>query len=88
MEIIEYLIYGCPNFTNSKIESKSKKRQEILISSSIRIIPGGSLRGVTVKALDCGSKENNFETQSRYYFLFRTNTLGKGTNPFRLQAMG
>ena len=40
-----------------------------------------------VKAMDNGIVVNEFELQSRYYVHFRTNTLGKGMNPFILQAM-
>ena len=41
-----------------------------------------------VKALDCEIEESEFELQSRYYVLFRTNTLGKGMNPLILPAKG
>ena len=41
-----------------------------------------------VKALDCGIVVSEFVLQSRYYVHFRTNTLGKGMNPFILPAMG
>ena len=34
-----------------------------------------------VKALDCGIVVREFEHQSRYDALFRTNTLGKTMNP-------
>ena len=44
-------------------------------------------RGLMVKTLDCGIVESEFELQSRYYFHFRTNTLGKGMNPLILPAM-
>ena len=45
-------------------------------------------RGVMVKATDCGIVVNEFVLQSRYYFHFRGNTLGKGMNPHILPAMG
>ncbi len=35
-----------------------------------------------VKELDCGIVVRMFELQSRDYVNFRTNTLGKGTNPY------
>ena len=38
-------------------------------------------RGVMVKAIDCGIVVSEFVLQSRYYVLFRANTLGKGMNP-------
>ena len=41
-----------------------------------------------VKAMDCGIVVNEFELQSRYYVHFRTNTLGKGMNPFISPVMG
>ena len=37
-----------------------------------------------IKALDCGIVVREFELQLRYYIHFRTNTLGKGMNPFIL----
>ena len=45
------------------------------------------LRGVMVKALDCGIVVSEFEFQSRYYVHFRTNTIGKVMNPLILPAM-
>ena len=48
----------------------------------------GCPRGVMVKAMDCGIVVREFVLQSRYYVHFRANTLGKGTNPLILQAMG
>ena len=41
-----------------------------------------------LKALDCEMIVNEFELQSRNYVHFRTNTLGKGMNPFILPAKG
>ena len=41
-----------------------------------------------VKAMDYGIVVSEFELQSRYYVHFRANTLGKGTNPFILPAVG
>ena len=49
---------------------------------------GGCPRGVMVKAMDCGIVVREFALQSRYYVHFRANTLGKGTNPLILPAMG
>ena len=49
---------------------------------------GGCPRGVMVKAMDCGIVVHEFVLQSRYYFHFRANTLGKGMNPLILPAMG
>ena len=48
----------------------------------------GCLRGVMVKAMDCGIVVREFVLQSRYYIHFRANTLGKGMNPLILPAMG
>ena len=48
----------------------------------------GCPRGVMVKAMDCGIVVSEFVLQSRYYVHFRANTLGKGTNPLILPAMG
>ena len=46
-------------------------------------------RGVMVKAMNCGIVVREFVLQSRYYVLFRANTLGKGMNPLILPpAMG
>ena len=44
------------------------------------------LRGVMVKAMDCGIVISEFELQSRVHF--PTNTLGKGMNPLILLTMG
>ena len=49
---------------------------------------GGCLRGVMVKAMDCGIIVREFVLQSRYYVHFLANTLGKGMNPLILPAMG
>ena len=46
------------------------------------------LRGVMVKAMDCGIVVSEFELQSRYYVHFQTNVLGKGRNLHILPAMG
>ena len=40
-----------------------------------------------VKVLNCSLVVSEFELQSRYYVYFRTNALGKRTNPFILPAM-
>ena len=48
----------------------------------------GCLRGVMVKAMDCGIVVSEFVLQSRYNVHFRPNTLGKGMNPLILPAMG
>ena len=48
----------------------------------------GCLRGVMVKAMDCGIVVREFVLQSRYYVHFRANTLRKGMNPLILPAMG
>ena len=47
----------------------------------------GCLRGVMVKAIDCGIVVREFVLQSRYYVHFRANTLGRGMNPLILPAM-
>ncbi len=47
-----------------------------------------TIRGVMVKAMDCGIVVRKFVLQSRYYVHFRANTLGKGMNPLILPAMG
>ena len=49
---------------------------------------GGYPRGVMVKVMDNGIVVSEFVLQSRYYVLFRANTLGKGMNPLILPAMG
>ena len=41
-----------------------------------------------VKAMDWGIVVSEFVLQSRNYFHFQTNTLGKGMNPLILPAMG
>ena len=38
--------------------------------------------------LDCGITVSEFKFQPYYHVHFRTNTLGKGMNPFILPAMG
>ena len=48
----------------------------------------GSPRGVMVKAMDGGIVVSAFVFQSRCYFHFRADTLGKGMNPLILPAMG
>ena len=45
-------------------------------------------RWVMVKALHCEIVVSEFVLQSRYYFHFRANTIGKGMNPLILPAMG
>ena len=51
-------------------------------------ILGVCLRGVMVKAMECGIVVSEFELQSGYCVHFRANTLGKGMNPLILPAMG
>ena len=43
---------------------------------------------VMVKSMDCGIVVREFVLQSRYYFHFRANALGKGMNPLILPPMG
>ena len=45
------------------------------------------IRGVMVKAIDCGIVVREFVLQSRYYVHFLANTLGKSMNPLILPAM-
>ena len=52
------------------------------------IMKGVCLRGVMVKAMDCGIAVREFVLQSRYYVHFQANTPGKGMNPFILPAIG
>ena len=52
------------------------------------IINRGCLRGVMVKAMDCGIVISGFVLQSRYYVHFQANTLGIGMKPLILPAMG
>ena len=54
----------------------------------LSIIKKGSTRGVMVKPLDYRIVVSEFELQSRYYVLFRTNTLWKGKNPLIFSARG
>ena len=49
---------------------------------------GVFLRGVMVKAMDCGIGVRRFILKSSYYVHFRANTFGKGMNPLILPAMG
>ena len=49
---------------------------------------GGCLRGVMVKAMNCGIVVREFVLQLRYYIHFWANTLGKGRSPLILLAMG
>ena len=51
-------------------------------------ILGGCPRGVMVKAMDTGIVVSEFVFQSRYYVLFRANTLGKGMKAYILPAIG
>ena len=48
----------------------------------------GCPHGVMVKVIDCRIIVNEFKLQLCYYIHFRTNTLGKGINPFIPSAMG
>ena len=41
-----------------------------------------------VKVMDCGIVVREFELHSRYYFLFRPNTLEQRYEPLILPAMG
>ena len=60
--------------------------KSLRILEAVIIKQEGCPRGVMVKALNCGIE---FVLQSRYYFHFRPNTLGKGMNPLILPpAMG
>ena len=55
----------------------------------LHFVPYQIPRGVMVKAMHCGIVVREFVLQSRYYFHFRANTLGKGMNPLILPpAMG
>ena len=58
------------------------------IYAHIQINYRGCPRGAMVKAMDCGVVVREFVLQLRYYVHFSTNTLGKGTNPLILPAMG
>ena len=57
----------------------------VAIAKSNNIL--GCLRGVMVKAMDCGIVVSEFLLQSRYYFHFRANTLRKGMKPLILPSM-
>ena len=61
-----------------------------MLTQDIRdvILARGCPRGVMVEAMVYEIVARAFELQSRYYVHFRTNTLGKGMNPFILPAMG
>ena len=48
----------------------------------------GCLRGVMVKAMDCGIVVSEFVLQMHYYVHFRANTLGKGMNQPYAPAYG
>ena len=48
----------------------------------------GGVRGVMVKAMNCGIVVSEFVLQSRYYVHLWANTLGKGMNPLILPAIG
>ena len=65
-----------------------KRRAKIIINKCHQIDQGGCLRGVMVKAMDCGIVVSEFVLQSRYYVHFRTNTLGKVMNPLIPTSMG
>ena len=57
--------------------------------SAVKHLQPFLLRGVMVKAMNCGIVVREFVLQSRYYVHFRANTLGKGMNPLILPpAMG
>ena len=54
-----------------------------------KVVTMGAPLNVMVKAMNCGIVVREFVLQSRYYVLFRANTLGKGMNPLILPpAMG
>ena len=53
----------------------------------LQLLWGGCPRGVMVKVMDCRIVLIEFELQSRYYVLFRTNTLRKGMNTLILPAV-
>ena len=69
-----YLFWGL--FQSSGIQISSDEKYE------------GSLRGVKLKAMDCGIVVSEFVLQSRYYVHFRANTLEKGMNLIILPAIG
>ena len=65
------------------------KTSELLSNLHNKILLSrGCPRGVMVKTMDCGIVVSEFVLQLRYYVHFRANTLGKGTNPLILPAMG
>ena len=59
-------------------KGKSERLMLCFNKYEIPIYIGGCLRGVMVKAIDCGIVVREFVLQSCYYVHFRTNTLGKG----------
>ena len=59
-----------------------------LVYNLISFFIGGGPLGVMVNVVDCGIVVTEFELHLRYYVYFRTNTLGKGINPFILPGMG
>ena len=56
----------------NKIELKKIRRKEDEVDSA---------HGLIANELDCKISVSRFDLQSRYYVHFRTNILGKDTNP-------
>ena len=75
----------------SLLASFSHQHQLVVFHWSLRYskspqVSKGSLRGVMANVLDYNIVVNKSELQTRYYVRFRTNTLGKGLNPFILPS--
>ena len=87
MELLEIKLFDHLNVCKTILLS-AKKWAKVCLKCLWQNMFRGCPCGVMVKAMDFGIVVSKFELQSLYYVQFRTNTLGKGMNPFILLAMG
>ena len=71
-----------------KMKENKKIDKYMDLAKELKQLREGCPRGVRVKALACGVVLSELKIQTCCYVHFRTNTLGKGMNPFILPAMG
>ena len=84
-KMVSILLAYAPPKETVEVIMMLNKNMNVKVCSSYG---GVCLRGVMVKAVDCGIVVSEFVFQSCYYVHFRANTLGKGINPLILSAMG
>ena len=71
--------------TKNEIRNKNKQKKHKKQNKTKPTTTARYPRGVTVKSMDCGIVESEFERQFRYYIHFRTKPLGNVWTPFYSQ---